>query len=505
MRVSKNKVTLLASAVTALFSVGAPVIYSVGAQAQAIVGLSGTGQVNGTVTISIPAVSGKAYASEINNNVAIATTGVNVTTVLGIGTSANQQRYVKFTLGGATFPNAVVGTHLGSTTTVPNTSGNITILGASVTPTVSLGGAVGDSNVVFQITTPAGANVGDGIQFSLPGGINLSSTGSSATITYEVYEFLSDASSNTKQLYSRSGTLASFSPTLQLTNNSTTLPTQVATSISGFTRLNAGSTNPTSSALAANQAVIGSVDIGLVANASGNTLLASGSAISAVGDIVQNSTNSQITIAGDFSAAAANTSVTLVPNAGTAVNALGGTSFTSNQAIFPINATTNLVNNQIRYLVNGSTPIVAVPSYRATLVTRRVSNNYKDTTLTVNNIGSISRDGVQYESPWASATTGFLSRYFLTQTSGSSVSWNATVRNSSGTVTGGTLTGTLESGKVTQITLASLLPSDTTNIFGPFQVTFTIAADASQAQGTYVLTTPTGTVTSTPLYRAANR
>ncbi|MCA3056632.1 MAG: hypothetical protein ING64_09780 [Rhodocyclaceae bacterium] len=468
MRVSKNQITLLSAAVAGLFATGA------------------TAQV--TLSSSNPTVSataGKVYAAEINNNVAIgAATTVN--TILGIGTSAGQQRYVRFAVSGGTFQNAP--------TLANATFPNITV-GANITPTIALGGNAGANSVIFQITTPNGANITDGIALNLPAGINISGTSAPATVTYEVYEFLSDAQSQTKVLYGpRTGTLATFAPSYVFKNNATTVPTQVATSISGFTAFNFGASG--SSASAANQALIGAFDIGVATNAPN---LPAGTTIAALADFLSGSSNSQITVTGDFAAAAANTSVTL----GTA-NANGGTAFTGTQAVFNINATAFANGTQVKYLVNGSTPVASVPNgYSATLSAAPNGTTFKTTTASISNTGTITRDGVVYQAPWASATPGFLSRFFLTQTAGSSVSWSAIVRNGDGPVTGGTLSGSLETGKVTQVTLASLLPA--TPPAGPFQVTFTIAADASQAQGSYVLTTPSGSVTSVPLYRASQR
>ena len=493
MRVSKNQVTLLSAAVAALFAVGA--------QAQNV-GLAGSGLVGSTST-TIAGASGGTYAAEINNNIAIAQGGLFVNTVYGIGTSANQLRYVKFTLNGATFQSAVTAAHLTNTTVIANGTSTITsLVTTSVTPTVAIGGTALSNNVVFQVTTPSGSNTSDAIAFNIPSGVNIASTASPVTVTYEVYEFLSDATSSTKQLYSRTGTIGSFAPTVSFANNSTTVPTQVATSISGFRSLNSGTSS--SSATAANQAVIGQLNLGLVTNASGNTRLISGNTMSALSDIVGTGT-SQITVTGDFAAAAANTSVQLFNTSGTLVaNAIGGSGFTSTSATFNLNASGGLSNHTVRYLVNGTTP-VAASGYSAALTTTPSNANYKAASASISSIGTITRDGVTYESPWATATSGFLSRFFLTQTSGSAVSWSAVVRNPNGVVTGGTLSGALASGQVTQITLASLLPSDTSTIIGPFQVTFTIAADASQAQGTYVLTTPSGAVTTMPLYRASAR
>lgn len=492
MRVSKNQVTLLSAAVAALFAVGA--------QAQNV-GLQGVGSV-GTTPTTIAGASGGTYASEINNNIAIAQGGLFVNTVYGIGTSANQLRYVKFTLNGATFQSAVTAAHLTNTTVIANGTGTITSLGTTtVNAIVVIGGTALSNNVVFQVTTPVGSNTSDAISFNIPSGVNIASTASPVTVTYEVYEFLSDATSSTKQLYSRTGTIGSFASAVRFANNSTTVPTQVATSISGFRSFNAGTSG--SSAAAANQAVIGQLDVGLATNAAGNTRVISGNTISNLSEIVGSGT-SQITVTGDFAAAAANTSVRLFNGSTLVANAIGGSGFTSTSATFNINANAGLTNNTVRYLVNGTTPVVE-SGYSAALTTNPSNTNYKAASASISSIGTITRDGVTYESPWATSTPGILSRYFLTQTAGSAVSWSAVVRNPNGVVTGGTLSGSLASGQVTQITLASLLPEDTSTLKGPFQVTFTIAADASQVRGSYVLTTQSGTVTTVPLYRASAR
>jgi hypothetical protein len=475
MRVTKNQVTLLSAAVAALFSVGAH------AQTQTVLASS-----NPTIEATASAV----FAAEFANNTVLGTSGFAVNSILGIGTSANQQRYVKYTLTNATFTS-----NLGNTA-VSNIS--MGVVGANttntITPTVAFGGASGTSSVIYQITTPNGANINDGISFNIPGGINVTAAGTTATVTYEVYEFLSDAlNAPDRRLYRATGNLARFATSFAFNNAGTSRPTQTATSISGFRRFNNGATG--SSATAANVAVIGNLSIAL---GSTITRLANGTTAVALNDLFA-TTNSQITVTGDFSAAASNSAVTL---AGVGSNSTGFVGTATGAAVFNINAT-SFTANTVAFTVNGSTP-VAAGSYNASFVSNPASG-FRSVTASLSGIGTITRDSVTYESPWATATPGFLSRYFLTHTAGSTVTWSAVVRNPSGTVNGGTLSGTIESGKVTQIPLASLLPADLTNISGPFQVTFTLAADASQAQGSYVLTTPSGSVTSVPLYRADRR
>jgi hypothetical protein len=472
MRVSKNQVTLLSAAVAALFAAGA--------NAQVVLGSSSP-----TVTASTATV----YASEISNNTVIGTTGITVNTILGIGTSINQDRYVKISLSNATFASAVTSANL--------VGANVAGLGpANITPTVSFGGAAGATSVIFQITTPAGANITDGLSFNMVGGVNIASTASTIGVTYEVYEFLAQAQAGTPTLYAKSGNVATFTPTYVFRNTATPNPTQVATAISGFKNFNFGSAG--SAATAANAAVVGKVDLATV-TAPGK--LVDGTTNASIATVLANAANSQVTVTGDFSAAAANTSVTL---GATVANSTG---FTTTTAVFNINGSAGLTNSAIGYVVNGTTAVPAI-SYAATLSPRGATGYTNVTSSGAITTGSITRDGVQFESPWVTATTSYISRFFLLQTSGSTITWNAVVRNVNGAVTGGTLTGTLESGKLSApITLASLLPATPTETQGgPYQVTFNIASDASVTQGTYVLTnTAAGSVSNMPLYRATQR
>lgn len=473
MRVSKNQVTLLSAAVAALFAAGA--------NAQVVLP---------STSPTVPASTATVYASEISNNTVIGTTGITVNTILGIGTSINQNRYVKISLSNATFASAVTNANL--------VGANVAGLGpANITPIVSFGGAAGATSVIFQITTPAGANITDGLSFNMVGGVNIASTASTIGVTYEVYEFLAQAQDGKPTLYGKSNSVATFTPTYVFRNNATPNPTQVATAISGFKNFNFGSAG--SAATTANAAVVGRVDLATVAEPG---KLVNGTTNASIATVLANATNSQVTVTGDFSAAAtANTSVTL---GSTAAN--GGTAFTTSTAVFNINGSAGLTNSAIGYVVNGTTAVQAI-SYAATLAPKGAIGYTNVTSSGPITTGSITRDGVQFESPWVTATKDYLSRFFLLQNSGSTITWNAVVRNKNGPVTGGTLTGTLESGKLSaEITLASLLPTTPTETQGgPYQVTFNIASDASVTQGTYVLTTPAGAVSNMPLYRATQR
>lgn len=98
--------------------------------------------------------------------------------------------------------------------------------------------------------------------------------------------------------------------------------------------------------------------------------------------------------------------------------------------------------------------------------------------------------------PFVASTAGYIGRFVLTQTTSEQVGFAVSVRNSSGLVLGGSLSGVLAADRVTMIPLATLLPADTTDCPGPYHVTFDVDVNADAVHGTYVVTAPNGVVGS---------
>jgi|GEM_PF-2255250 len=486
MKVSKNKVSLLAAAVATLFSVGA--------QAQATVTLP---SLNPTVaaTVALP------YAREISAGVAIGTAGYNVRSILGIGTSNTQNRFYRVRLNNATFAVPVVAANFAGFAGAAQLP---SVAAANFSTSVSQGGTVGSNFVIFQITAGADINVNDGIQFQIPaGGVTIASTAAAASVTMEVYEFIAAAQAQTPVLYTATANLATFSPAVNL--RAVAQQNQTATAISSYLNLTGGA----STALSARVAQLDLAGPALTAaNACGGAFATlrlteglpfspNGTTCAFVSTVVNANLSNVLTMNGDFSAAASAASVTLGANPASAVSATGATvNLTAAQAA-------GFTATNVTYTVNGTTAI-PVSTYTASFV-GTANTGYTLASIGPTTTGSIGRDGVQYESPWVTATTGFISRFFLTQTTPASVPYTVIVRNAAGLVTGGTLTGTLGANRQTLVTMSSLLPADTTAFPGPYQVTFNIASDASVTMGSYVLTSPNGSVANSPLYRATNR
>ena len=470
MKVSKNKVALLSLAVASLFATTA----------------------NAVIVLSAPpaviANSAKIYASEIKTPFVLtnAANALDLATQLGIGMSAAQDRYIKVVLSGASFATAVVAGSLVDTTT------------AFANQTISVGGGIGSSSVIIQATgNAAGNQIADALTFTMPN-LNLTSTAATATVCYEVYEFLTQAQATTPMLYQRCANVAKFAAAVKF--SSTASQDSTATAASSF--FNVANVGAQIGAITATKPAIASVTLTTPVQATqlpaaGVPLLADGVTLATVPLIVDAAGANTIGMTGDFSAAAAAASITATAGADVA------SAFTATTATIPVANTTGSLSgvaDLVRYLVNGTTAL-PVSAYAATFTGVPLAG-YVLSPLGPVSTGSIVRDGVTFESPWMTTTPGFLSRLFITQITPATIPWTAIVRNASGIVTGGVLSGTLGSNQVTRIDLSTMVPA---TAVGPFQVSITIAATADVSEGSYVLTTPTSSVVSMPLYRATQR
>jgi len=463
MRVSKNQVTLLGAAVAALFAANA--------QAQIVMASS-----NPTVV----AVNGNLYARELSAGTQLSPGGMTVASILGIGMSTGQNRYIKITLTNATFNGAVIGT-------------NFAVAGA--TSVVSFGGAAASNSVIFQLTSTAGNAINDATLFTMATGINVTSTASAATVAYEVFEFLAQAQAGTPLLYGRSASAAGFQNAVNLTSPAAQNTT--ATAASSYVNVSGGS------AETATRARIAQLTLALPATLTtgfglcAGTVCLANNAAATVGTIVNGAaTTNTLALTGDFGAAASAASIN-TPNATEVASAVTATTATLPLLGGTVTGTGFTALN-VRYTVNGTTAL-PISAYTAAF-TGVANTGYTLSTLGPLTTGNIFRDGVQLESPWVTTTPLFISRFFVTQTTPATVPYTVTVRNSAGLVTGGAAGGTLAPNRQSLITLASLLPADTTAFPGPYQVTFNIAATITAVQGTYALTSPAGGVTVQRLY-----
>jgi hypothetical protein len=518
MRVSKNQVTLLSAAIAGLFAASANAAVNLNATtptganlfaSEAIIAATGTAINTAPVAglFNIGAAAGlSTYAASQNQAQLDAVAGVP----LGVGIAQGQKRFIRLDLsGGARFGAGLATDATGLNIVATNGTG-AAVSGQFSAVAIALGG-VGSSFVVYEVTGATGTGSShlqsDIVQVLIPA---ITATATSATaITYSIYEFLTNANASSGAVFTRTAPLVTFAPSVRNVVNANGSTTVAATT--GFRTTAAGATRFSLGSLNIQQT------LAYAGFSSTQPRLLTGTVIAAVADVVASAGN-VLTVTGDFSAAAApasvytinNASATCTPNTTTGVLAIdSATAVTATSATIPL-ATATFAGSytgtgipRVCYQVNGTSAVLA-SNYAASFALVG-QTGYNNLTLGTGFLGEIVRDGATYESPWVTVTPGFISRIFLTSSAATALPWTATVRNAAGAVTGGTLSGSLAPNQLTQLSIASLLPADTTAFPGPYAVSITVGGTVGLVTGSYVLTSPNGSVATTPLYRASAR
>ncbi len=462
---------------------------------------------------------------------------------LGVGIDGGQKRFLRLDLsGGARF-----GTGLGNarnqvniaaalSTSAGGKGGTIaadgTGTGQFAGVTIALGG-VGSSFVVYEVTAGSAGNVQNDILQILVPQINITSNANAVNLTYGVYEFLTGASAATSPVFTRATPLIAMSRATRFGVAQAGGATALAAN--GFRDFGG---------LTASLGVVGlgrAADLGTTIYTAAQPADAAGALITQASAVVNTGAAGSYALTGDFSAAAGPASVytlsrhTTASNTSCAINAAAGanlldsaTAATASGATIPLSTAnwSTLLNTSVAadfsavttghrfcYTVNGTTALGSPTQTYSVVLSATANANYTLPTFSAS-LGSITRDGVDLIAPWVSATPGWNSRFVLTDLRTPAVTtpaqvatpWTAVVRNADGVVngTGAVLTGTVAPGRVSTVTIESLL--GTTTATGPFQVTFTVGGSGTPAlAGTYVLTSPTGSNMSMPFYRQGSR
>ncbi len=470
MRVSKNKVTLLSLAVAGLFATAA----------EAVVNID-TGATAATYAKEISTLAGV-------SNVANA---LDVTGKLGFGIAINQTYFVRFDLTNATF-NAVVPS--GPT----GFSGTPAFTGSAVV----LGGQVGDSYVIIQISDSATAHLStDTFTFATPA-IKFTTTGTSVGVQYRLFQDQASAAgingvpitNDGRKLVDKSQILINFKSAIDTTFAGARTEYEAATT--NFTKFasdlvvpGSGAPGVAGQAAAATDLIAVMGTIATYGLASGVILDATGTPLANINQVLAagSSTSTTTNFVGGFIAGApsgytANTFNCAAVGAGGTTTAAKVTFATSNVAL---TAPTSLC-----YQTNGTT----------TLVDQDISGQFNyvynagyagpaNTTPVV--VGLWRRDGVELQSPWFTTTTGYISRFFLTNTGSVDAQCSINTWNAAGTVTPTVASVTVLAGTQLLVPATSALP---TTPSGPYATRFVCAAPSSAMQGNYVLTTPNGSV-----------
>ncbi len=466
MKVSKNKVALLSAAVAALFATAA----------QAVVNLD-TGATAAT------------YAREIATTPPVVVTNagnvLDVTGKLGFGLVATQDRFFRFDLTNATFASIVAGANLTGSVAFPT----VTAVG---------GGQVGDSYVIFQVNG-AGQLATDSFTFAIPK-VQFTSTATTVSIQYRLFQDAASANgiagvpitNDGRLLANKTGTLINFASAINATFQAAR--TEFIAATTNFVKFCSGTAGApgTAGCSAAGTdalAVAGTIATYALATPAPldatSTPLVNINQVLAAGSSASLSTNSTLGFQTTGSAAGftANTLDCAAIGAGGTVAAAKLSYAISNVALtapttlcYSVNGTTSIVDQDI----SGQFNFVYNAGYAGAASSAPAV------------VGLFRRDGVELQSPWFTTTTGYISRFFLTNTGSIDVACNIITWNAAGAVTPSVSTVTVLAGTQLNVPAASALPATPV---GAYATRFVCAAPSSTMQGNYVLTSPNGSVT----------
>jgi hypothetical protein len=483
MNVSKNKVAILGAAIAAMFAVSA----------QAVVNLDSP-----TVLPSIVPT----YASEIVTSPAVNVPNVgaslDVTAKLGFGLAAAQDRFFRFDLTGATF---------GALVTSPMLT-NVPALG---TVTVVNGGAIGSNFVIFQ-ATGAGQLATDTFNFAIPG-IKFTSTAAPVTINYRLFQDAAAANgiggvpitNDGRLLVSKTSNLVQFTSAISTTFQPAR--TEFLAATTGFTRFCDGGAGAPGTAGCTGAATDTIAVVGTIAThtlATGTILNALSLPIVALSEVLLGTSTATLrTNAPGFQVGS---------TAGTTLNTfncavLGAVPGTVTPALAPTVLTYPTGNNM---LVSATSLCYNVSgAVGAAIVEQDITGNFNylyaagytgAPTSTAGVVALFRRDGVELQSPWFTTTTGYISRFFLTNTGAVDAVCNVVTWNAAGAVTPTVATVTVTAGTQRVVPAVDVLPAAP---LGPYAVRFVCGAPSSAMQGNYVLTSPNGAVTIGGMIRPA--
>ena len=480
MRVSKNKVTLLSLAVAGLFAATA---------SHAIVNLN---------TGATPAL----YASEITASVftpfnipATAATTAQVT--LGFGLSSAQQKYIRFDLTNAVF-GAVVTPNMLSDFTTPLNLPVANII-------VALGGTVGSSTVIFQITaTNTGIPFTDVMQFATPL-VRVTSTATAVKLQYALHDTAASAGSTGSLPPNSALLIANIQPLVNFQTGNLwsfgAVQPEVVAATQIFTKFCAGTAGAPGTAGCSAAATDFDAFIGQIANYTFDPTVLDATGALLASNATINTATSKTVITGDFSAASGayvstnNVCLGSVFAAGTV---------TATTATFTTGNTTLATPLAICFTANG-TAAIAAQTFTGKFVPTAAAGYTSGTYASVPT-GQFVRDGIELQAPWftlGGPGSAYISRFFLTNTGSAPVTCTVTTLSEAGNVltagpaviNGVTIPG---NGQVAVLGTDVVVAASVANRGA---VRFACPAPSANIQGRYVLTHSSGAVDSGTLLR----
>jgi len=420
------------------------------------------------------------YATELTvANVTVTGTGLNLVFSPAWGVAAGNHLYVRVDLSNAQFGTALA-------------AGDLTSGTAGATVSLSSGGAVGGTSVIFDVSSTAGVVLTDVLTL-VPTSIKYLNPAQAATATVNVYDSASAANVGGAGLgFTLTGDYITTAAALVTTFTPLTNTAQVAQSFKNFAA-NASGVNTANTAVQA----LGSVQT--VVNAAGALVPSTGVAAVAA-DLA---TASDLVVTGVFDAVGTTGSIGVSAAAGTCGTLTAGTLNTAKTtATFTGFAGVTLVAAKpfVCFTANGLTAIPAqvdtgVLTFTGVLAGATIAN-------ASGTVGTILHDGTELQTPWFSTAPGYISRVFLTNNGSTAAPISGTTIL---TETGNTCT--VGTGAATTIPANSMIEITADQLCSSFSgakraaAVFTIEQPTSQIQGVYQITSPSGAVAAFPMLR----
>jgi len=440
------------------------------------------------VTLSATAASTPVkYASELTAaNVTVNGAGLKLAFSPAWGVAAGNHLYVRVDLSNASFGTAL-------------TAGSLAITDNAAPPTakgvvsLSSGGAVGSTSVIFDVSDATAGILLSDIMTLTPTSVKYVNPAQAATATVNVYDSAANANVGGAGLgFTLTGDYITTAAALVTTFTPLTNTAQVAQSFKNFAA-NASGVNTANTAVQA----LGSVQT--VVNAAGALVPSTGVAAVAA-DLA---TASDLVVTGVFDAVGTTGSIGVSAAAGTCGTLTAGTLNTAKTtATFTGFAGVTLVAAKpfVCFTANGLTAIPAqvdtgVLTFTGVLAGATIAN-------ASGTVGTILHDGTELQTPWFSTAPGYISRVFLTNNGSTAAPISGTTIL---TETGNTCT--VGTGAATTIPANSMIEITADQLCSSFSgakraaAVFTIEQPTSQIQGVYQITSPSGAVAAFPMLR----
>lgn len=463
---SLNKKILAAAIVSGLFAT----------TAQAQVTLSGAGT-TAPRTIASEIVASTGTPATITNTANV----LNIITPLSYAFSNGEVRYVRVECSS----NVRIATNSAAAYTDGGLPG--------ATGTVSLGAVngLGTNAISFSVTATA-AGVGDTATdiFTVTGDRLITST-AAASCTYGLYDQPSQAAAGgtTGRIATTTGQYLTPQSGYTYTTTPNTSTANVEAS-PAFTRfVSAAPTNSTTIAQLA----------GITFDARTGTQLNVGGVDVSLADLfATGATGTNISVAGDFTAAqnadgtytgGALGRVFLASDAACTTSVLSAAALSATAARFNVGATA--AAGQFLCMTTLGNVAIPVADYTSTLNAVAASATYAPVSTGPLASGNIIRNGTQLQAPLAQVPTGWLSRMVLTNTGSADRPFTITVFGETGNTIGtANLTGTVPANGTIVRDLTTVLTSFTTGQAPRATLNVTVAGPNSQIQGLYQIVNP---------------